>query len=205
MTDETPVTTPSVHRLLPSLGDFRTLGLDEVPRRKLLQWLHTGSPTDLPAALTGTWDGRPGLRQSEFPCGYRGAPVLSRRVAEALWDDLTAVGRLLPVHTDTDPPGEDGTAAYLLFAVADVVDCLDTRRSSKPKRMTGEIKKAIFRPEAVPRHALAFRVPEYPGGVYWTGQAVERLSALLGDDLEARLVWSQDPDREPHPNPWGIL
>ncbi|MFC9464779.1 hypothetical protein [Streptomyces coelicoflavus] len=59
---------------------------------------------------------------------------------------------------------------YLLFLVEKVVDCVDQRRSSKPKRGTGPMKTTIFLPA----------------------------------DLEARLIWSEDPARMPHPDPWGF-
>jgi hypothetical protein len=126
--------------------------------------------------------------------------VLSRRIADILRDDLSTAGSLLPVLID----GAD-TREYVLYVVKKVVDCVDTRRSSKPKRLTGQIKKAVFRADALPGDLPAFRVPEYPGAVYWNGWAADRLTDLLGDDLEARLVWSEDPTFTPHPNPWGVL
>lgn len=84
-----------------------------------------------------------------------------------------------------------------------MVDCLDMRRSSKPKR-SGEIKKEVFLPEALPAHLPAFRLPQFPRAVQWNGWAAQRLLALIGDQIEARLLWSEDPSATPHPNPWGI-
>ncbi|MCZ4096981.1 hypothetical protein C8250_001635 [Streptomyces sp. So13.3] len=51
----------------------------------------------------------------------------------------------------------------------------------------------------------AYRLPVFPTAVYWNGWAVDRLKELLGDDLEARLIWSEDPTLTSHPNPWGVL
>ena len=63
----------------------------------------------------------------------------------------------------------------------------------------------VFRADALPVGLPAFRVPESLEFVYWTGRTADRLTELLDDDLEARLVWSDDPALTPHPNPWGIL
>ncbi|MFC8869098.1 hypothetical protein ACFUAC_15760 [Streptomyces sp. NPDC057148] len=38
----------------------------------------------------------------------------------------------------------------------------------------------------------------------WNGWAVDRLREILGADLEARLIWSEDPSGKPHPDPWGF-
>ncbi|KAA0941886.1 hypothetical protein [Streptomyces apricus] len=192
----------SVYRLLPGLGEFRTLSLEEYAHRKLIRWLRTGSPADLPEELRAEWVGDPRLRPTDFPCGYPGAPVFGRRIVDLLRDELHAAGRCLPVVPEgavkKDPPD------YLLYAVDKVVDCVDVRRSSKPKKGTGQMKVTVFRPDAVPAGLPAFRVPEYPGAVHWNGWMVERLRGLLGDDLEARLVWSEDRSRTPHPDPWGF-
>ncbi|MEV5438668.1 hypothetical protein AB0K80_22015 [Streptomyces sp. NPDC052682] len=188
----------SVYRLLPSLGDFRTL-LMGPSLRKIIRWQISGSPADLPTALTAEWDGNPQLRATEFPSGYPEAPVLSRRIADAMREELLAAGRLIPVHIEGADAG-----AYLCYAVEAVVDCVDVARSSRPKRTTGEIKKTVFRADALPADLPAFRVPQFPGGVYWNGWAVDRLWDFLGADLEARLVWSEDAARTPHPNPWGL-
>jgi hypothetical protein len=192
----------AVYRLMPSLGDFRTLSLEEYAHRKLIRWLRTGSPEDLPEELRADWVGNPRLRPTEFPCGYPGAPVLSCRIADLMKDDLRAAGKCLPVI----PEGADqeDVFAYVLYAVEKVVDCVDTRRSSKPKKGTGQMKATVFRPDALPTGLPAFRVPEYPGAVHWNGWMVDRLTDLLGDDLEARLVWSEDRSLSPHPDPWGF-
>jgi hypothetical protein len=164
-----------------------------------MRWQRTGTSTDRPAAVRAEWDGDPRLRRADFPSGYPGAPVFSRRVADRLKGDLSAAGSFVPVlFDDTD------TDEYFLYLVEELVDCLDIRRSSKPKKADGKIKKAVFHADALPVHLPAFRVPEYRGGVYWNGWAVGRLMELLGDDLEVRLVWSEDPALTPHPNPMGF-
>ncbi|NUP16686.1 MAG: hypothetical protein HOZ81_11370 [Streptomyces sp.] len=192
----------AVYRLMPSMKEFRTLSLEEYAHRKLIRWLRTGSPGDLPERFRAEWVGNPRLRRAEFPCGYPGAPVFSRRVADLLAEQLSAAGRYLPVYPeDTD---EEGEPDYLLHLVEKVVDCVDTRRSSKPKKGTGQMKQTFFHPDALPAELPAFRVPEFPGGVHWNGWAVDRLTEILGDDLEARLIWSEDRTRTPHPAPWGF-
>ena len=70
--------------------------------------------------------------------------------------------------------------------------------------MSGQIKKAVFRLEALPAELAAFRIPEYPVAIYWSGWATDRLVELLGEDIEARLVWSADRSATPHPDPWGF-
>jgi hypothetical protein len=188
----------AVYRLMPSMGDFRTLSLEEYAHRGLIRWLRTGKPEDLPESFTGEWVGSPRLRPAEFPCGYPGAPVFSRRIADLLADELSTAGSRLPVRL----PGTDPD--YFLQLVERVVDCVDPRRSSKPKRGTGQMKRTVFRPDAVPAEPAAFRVPEFPGAVHWNGWAVEVLREHLGADIEARLVWSEDRGLVPHPDPWGF-
>ncbi|MGW3667091.1 hypothetical protein [Streptomyces sp. NPDC005141] len=189
------------------MGEFRTLLLGS-SLRKLIRWQISGSPSDPPTSFSGSWDGNPGWRRCEFPSGYPGAPVLSRRVADLLADDLSGAGRFVPVATEgpgrTGPTDAVGSDDYVLYLVERVVDCLDARRSSKPKKTTGEITKAVFRPEALPSRLAAFRLPEYRGGVHWNGWAVARLTELLGDDIEARLIWSEDTSGPVRPNPWGF-
>ncbi|MGC0330111.1 hypothetical protein RKD23_003101 [Streptomyces sp. SAI-170] len=187
----------SVYRLQPWFGDVRTL-LFGPSLTQVIRWL-IGSAAEPPGSVTAEWDGNPKLPESEFPSGYTGAPVLSRRVAESLGEDLGKAGRMLPVEVEG---AEEG--AYLLYAVGAVVDCVDVRRSSKPKKGGGPMKITVFRPDALPTDLPAFRVPESPGVVHWNGWAVERLAGLLGERLEARLVWSEDRSLTPHPDPWGF-
>ncbi|MBD0844831.1 hypothetical protein, partial [Streptomyces sp. TRM68416] len=182
----------SVYRLLPGLGDFRTL-LFGSSLTELIRWQINGSAGEPPDAVTAEWDGDPRLRESEFPSGYPGAPVLSRRLAEALGEELLEAGRLIPVEI----AGAGGQGEYFLYVVEAVVDCVDPRRSAKPKKTTGQMKITVFRPDAVPAALPAFRVPEFPGGVHWNGWAVDRLRQILGTDLETRLIWSEDRSATP--------
>ncbi|MFJ2774675.1 hypothetical protein [Streptomyces sp. NPDC087300] len=137
----------------------------------------------------------------------RGAPALNEGVAERWKAELASAGCLLPVRITSEDPAASAPGAYVLYLVKSVVDCLDLRRSSKPKKTTGEIKQAVFLRDALPSGLPAFRIPQYPTAVFWNGWAVERLRDLLGDcagDIEARLVWSEDPELTPHPHPWGF-
>ena len=196
------------YRLLPSMGNFRTLYLDSASRQRLLRWQIQGSPADdRPTGFSAEWaewDEAPRRRPTEFPNGDSGAPVLSRRVADLLHDELSRSGRFEPLVVTDGPESSPDTEGYVVYLVESVVE-LDTRRSSKPKRTGGQVKKAVFRPEAFPADLPAFRLPQFPTGVYWNGWAVDRLKKLLGDDLEVRPVWSEDPTRHPHPNPWGFF
>jgi hypothetical protein len=112
---------------------------------------------------------------------------------------LSATGSLVPVEIVGAKSDE-----YFLYVVEQVVDCLDLRRSSKPKRRDGEVKRPVFRVEALPTQLSAFRLPQFPGAVHWNGWAAERLVDLTGDEIERRLLWSQDPTAKPHGDPWGI-
>ncbi|WP_052850109.1 hypothetical protein [Streptomyces avicenniae] len=193
----------SVHRLLPGLlGDRATFGLDDRSLDRVIGWHLAGADAARPTAVSGSWYEGATEPKSEFPSGFPCAPMLSRRLVGLLGEGLAASGDLLPV--DTGDPEDVGDGAYSLLLVTEVVDCLDARRSSAPRRATGEIKKAVFRPEAVPTGLAAFRVPQYPEGVYWNGWAADLLTARLGDDLEDRLCWSEDPTRTPHPDPWAF-
>ncbi|MFI6021964.1 hypothetical protein ACIBCP_30540 [Streptomyces sp. NPDC051287] len=187
----------AVCRLLPGLSDYETLRLDGADQSRLMRWQRSGGDADRPTGLRAEWmdDSAP---RSEFPSGSPGAPVLSRRLAEGFGDELLSAGSLVPVEI-RNGRGDD----YVLFLVDQVVDCLDLRRSSKPKR-NGEIKKPVYRPEALPTGLPAFRLPQFPRAVQWNGWAAERLLGLTGDQIEARLTWSEDPTAKPHPDPWGF-
>ncbi|MFI6852253.1 hypothetical protein [Streptomyces sp. NPDC050416] len=196
MTD-LPGETLAVYRLLPSLGECQQLHLDSVGVRQLMRW--QSADAEPPALLSAEWMGERRWARSEFPSGRPGAPVLSRRLADGLGDALLSAGRLVPV----DIKGGKGQE-YFLYLVEQVVDCLDLRRSSKPKRLDGEVKKPVYRVEALPTNLPAFRLPQFPGAVQWNGWAADRLVDLTGDQIEKRLTWSQDPAAKLHPDPWGF-
>jgi hypothetical protein len=194
---EVPQRSQAVYRLLPSLNDYETLRLDGADQSRLMRWQRGGDEADRPTVLRAEWmdDSAP---RSEFPSGSPGAPVLSRRLAERFGDELLSAGSLVPVEICNGKRDD-----YVLYVVDQVVDCLDPRRSSKPKR-NGEIKRPVYLPDALPARLPAFRLPQFPRAVQWNGWAVDRLLGLTGDQIEARLTWSEDPAAKPHPDPWGF-
>ncbi|WP_324786352.1 hypothetical protein [Streptomyces sp. H51] len=198
MADE-PGKGASVYRLLPSLSDYRALQFDSFDSRRLMRRQCGGDEADRPTRLRAEWMGDRRRPKSDFPSGYPGGPVLSRRLAARFGEELSVAGSLVPVDIEGEEDDE-----YVLFVVDKVVDCLDLRRSSKPKRLDGEVKKASFRPEALPVHLPAFRLPQFPGAVQWNGWAADRIVELMGEQVEIRLIWSQDPAAKPHPDPWGM-
>jgi hypothetical protein len=190
----------AVYRLLSSIsddrGEYRVLTIgDELTR--IIRWQLSGSPDDYPRGITAEWVGDPSWRPVEFSAGADEAPIVGSRVAEAFRADFEAAGSLLPLVVDGEESKE-----WFLFLVEQVVDCLDVNESSEPE-WDGVIRKTVFRADAVPSHLPAFRVPQSTK-LYWNGWAVDRLTRLAGVDLEARLVWSQDPTRTPHPDPWSF-
>jgi hypothetical protein len=188
----------SVYRLLPVMGDFRTFLFDGPSLGRLIKYQISGSPSDRPADFQVEWSDDLSVRATEFPSTGVGAPVLSKRIADHMRVDLSTAGSFVIID------GVD-TKEYLLYLVEKVADCVDKQRSSEPKRLSGEMKKTVFRTEALPVDLPAFRVPECPEFVYWNGWAVKQLADLVGDDLETRLVWSEDPALTSHPDPWGVL
>jgi hypothetical protein len=174
--------------------------LDGTSVGKLIKYQLSGAPSDRPADFRVEWNYDPSVRTTEFPSSDPGAPILSTRIADLMRDDLATAGSLVPVIIDGDDTGE-----YVLYLVEKAVDCVDTERSSEPKRLSGEMEKTVFRRDALPVNLPAFRVPECPEFVHWNGWAVDWLLDLVGDDLETRLIWSEDPALPVHPNPWGVL
>ncbi|GAA5003386.1 hypothetical protein [Streptomyces siamensis] len=187
----------SVYRLLPGMREYQTLHLDNSVV-DVMRWQLQGSVGLYPAEFTAERGGHSRWKKNELLTGTPGCPVLSRRIADLLRDDLEKAGRLLPVRIEKAAADE-----YLLYLVERVADCLDMERSSPPDQL-GRVQRSVFRPEAVPVDVPAFRSTGFPTAVCWNGWAVERLTALLGDQLEVRLVWSEDPALVPHHNPWGF-
>lgn len=188
------------------MREFQVLRLDNTVV-DVMRWQLNGSQGDHPTDFTAEWGGDPRWRKSDFPNGDPSTPALSRRVVDHLRNDLTRAGSLLPVHIEypeksSRPPvlQED---EYFLYLVERAVDCLDPQRSSPPDQL-GRIQTSVFRPDAVPAELPAFRSTQFPIGVCWNGWMVDRLADLLGDQLEIRLVWSEDSTLDPHPNPWGF-
>ncbi|MFD3584904.1 hypothetical protein [Streptomyces sp. NPDC058683] len=186
----------SVYRLLPSMADFQLLHFgDEVV--DLLRWQRGGSDGPHPMQFAAEWVGDPGWPKNEFPNGGPSLPVLSRRIADLLQGDLQGAGKLLPVAI------KDADDDYLLYLVERVADCLDSEKSSPPDAI-GRIRESVFRADDIPADVPAFRTTAFPTAVCWNGWAARLLSGLLGEQLECRLVWSQDPGQVPHPDPWGF-
>ncbi len=197
---ETPETSPAVYRLLPKLAEYQQLTPNNWDLRQLKRWQRLGNEADRPVQFRAEWAGERNWPKADFASGYPGAPVLSRRLVDQFGADvLQASGSLLPV--DIEGAKED---EYRLFLVEQVIDCLDVRRSSKPKKLNGEVKNAVYRADALPTYLPAFRLPQFPGAVQWNGWAADRLVALTGDQIETRLCWSEDPAAVPHPDPWGF-
>ncbi|MDQ1038034.1 hypothetical protein QFZ75_004450 [Streptomyces sp. V3I8] len=189
----------SVYRLLPSMREFQLLHFDHSPV-ELMRWQLGGSVGEPPTDFHAEWGGDPRWPRSEFPNGDPSCPLLSGRIVDALGDELAAAGRL--VRIDIDGGGIVG-GDYFLHIVERVVDCFDEQRSSSPDQL-GRIKESVFRPDALPVELAAFRFPQFPTAVCWNGWMVERLRGLLGEQLESRLVWSEDSELSPHPAPWGF-
>ncbi|MFI6490621.1 hypothetical protein [Streptomyces sp. NPDC050564] len=197
MPNEEPEESLSVYRLLPSMREFQTLHFDN-SHVDLMRWQLGVSTGEYRKEFTAEWGGHLRRTKSEFPTGDPSSPVVSRRIADLLRSDLERAGRLLPVHIENAEADE-----YLLYLVERVADCLDTEESSPPDRL-GRVQRSVFRSDVLPADVPAFRSTGFPTAVCWNGWAVERLTALLGDRLEARLVWSEDPGLVAHPDPWGF-
>lgn len=189
-----------MYRLLPGMGgergDFRALTIGNELTR-IIRWMLSGSPEEYPSGITAEWVGDPDARPVEVVAGMSEAPIVSGRVADLFRAEFAASGSVPPLRID----GTESTEWFVLL-VEKVVDCLDAGRSSEPE-WDGLIRKAVFRADAVPAGLPAFRVPRSTR-IYWNEWAAERLTELAGADLEMRLVWSADPARVPHPDPWGF-
>jgi hypothetical protein len=185
-----------VLRLRARLADIGILVLDDDAHLRLHRWMK-GSPTaEPPGDLSGGWTDEPGRRRPDYPSFHHDAPIFSRRALAVLGPELARAGRFLPVAVD-------GVAdEYALYLVDQVVDCLDARRSSAPRKITGFIEQAVFVPDRLP-DLPAFRVPQSPSVVYWTAAGADRVVDVVGDDAEAPVVWSLDPSRpaDPHAYP----
>jgi hypothetical protein len=124
------------------------------------------------------------------------APILSRRICLKFERELSLAGSCVPVHATGI---EDG--AYQLYLVDVVVDCLDTKRSAKPRRGTGEMAHVAFVPNNVNPLLPAFRVPQSPTFVFWNATFVEALRQMGVQGLMTLVVWSEDPSIKPVRDP----
>ncbi|WP_158751460.1 hypothetical protein [Streptomyces bicolor] len=158
------------------------------------------TPLTSPSARLRDWQGPPEWQEMDYPSISAAAPVFSRRIADRVRELFADGGTFVPVDLPGKPEG-----AYELYVAEQVVDCLDHEQSSEPRMPLDEIERAVFRPEALPLHLPAFRVPGSAWSVHWNGWAADLLCDLIGrDNLELRLVWSTDPEAKPHRDPMGF-
>ncbi|GAB3432790.1 hypothetical protein GCM10027569_81740 [Flindersiella endophytica] len=177
-------------------GDYRVLTIGG-ELTKVIRWQLSGSPDDYPSVINAEWAGGPDQRLVDVGVGADEAPIFSRRIVDLFRGDFEAAGSLLPLHVD-GIESED----WFLFLVEQVVDCLDVERSSEPE-WDGVIRKTVFRADAVPNNLPAFRMPQSTK-IHWNGWAAHRMTKLGSRDVEARLIWTDDPTRTPHPDPWSF-
>ncbi|GAA3888170.1 hypothetical protein [Streptomyces sedi] len=200
MTDNEPQRECAVYRLMPSRRDIRGVLFDE-GLVQLKRWEIYGPPVVPPEWFGARWQGERSWPKAAFPSTFPDAPVLSSLLVERFGAEWESAGRLLPL-TITDG-GAVVDEDYRVWRVDEMVDCVDTAASSRPNA-GGEMARTVFRADALPVRLPAFRVPQAPTCVYWNGWMVDRLKGLLGDDLEARLAWSNVPGRRPHRYVWGV-
>ncbi|NKE59817.1 hypothetical protein FXN61_24635 [Lentzea sp. PSKA42] len=190
----------AVYRLLIGMkeerGDFRSLTIETDDLTEVVRWQLSNTQDSYQNELNAEWVGDPSWRPVEFS-PRTAAPVVGVRIAEMFRADFEAAGTLQPLVIDGEESKE-----WFAFLVEKVVDCLDAEKSSEPE-WDGTIRKSVFRADAVPVDLPAFRVPQSTN-IHWNGWMVDRLMKLVALDVEARLIWSDDPTREPHPDPWGF-
>ncbi|MEU6391722.1 hypothetical protein [Streptomyces sp. NPDC046939] len=186
-----------IFRIAPAFGDrYKGLLVDALP---LIRWEIDSSAHARPDRLLAEWHGDPGGTVSGYPCGHTVVPVLGRELAEETRAAFEPFGTYIPVHAPNGGP--DDFSAYIPDVVA---DCLDRGKSSAPTA-TGEIERAVFDPDRIPRDAPCFRLTDNRTFVHWNGWAARLIQSLAGsENVELRLVWSADPTARPHPRPMGF-
>ena len=142
--------------------------------------------------VDATWDYDEEDGCGDFPCGSGPAPVFSARACDAFRTELLTAGELVPINVISPGPSD-----YFLLVVSAMVDCLDAARSSKPKRLSGEMEKVVFRGDKLDLGLPAFRVPQSPQLVFWNAPFVERFLAFGPQAVTAWVVWSEDPALKP--------
>lgn len=190
----------AVYRLLTGVSEkrdpYRALIIGGELTR-VVRWMLSGSPDDYPTGINAEWVGDMSWRAVEFSPGTTEAPIVGPGIAERFRADFEAAGELQPLHIDGEESKE-----WFVFLVKTVVDCLDTDKSSEPE-WDGTIRRTVFRADAVPYNVPAFRVPRSTN-VHWNGWMVDKLMPVVDLDVEARLIWTDDPTRRPHPDPWSF-
>jgi hypothetical protein len=185
--DETQAPASRLYELMVDAAEVRTT---QIPFQKMDSVVAAMTnprgkpPSSWPAALSLSWLGGEELVPADMPNSTI-LPIWSEWAVTRFGADFARSGRLLPLHIDGTP--------YHALAVDLFADCLDTKRSSPVLRYR-VIERPVFRPEAIP-DAPAFRVPQIPMTVLWTGAFVRRLMAAGATGIQPRLVWSDDPTR----------
>jgi hypothetical protein len=106
--------------------------------------------------------------------------------------ELRTAGEFIPVHAEGVEAG-----AYQLYLVNSVIDCLDVKRSAKPKRATGQMTHLTFLPSRIDQSLPAFRIPQSPTFVFWNAAFVEALQRFGANGLVPLVVWSEDHSIQP--------
>lgn len=182
-----------VVRIVPRLAETRSLLLTRETGIRLARALAEGS--SLEGSVSADWIGDPSMSCGDYPSWSARAPVFSARLARELGPSLRGIGDLLPVAVG-------GTVGeYELCKVSLVVDCLDKRRSSKPRGPTRQIQRICFDPTRVPREAAGFRVPESPFSVFWNRWFFDALVATNARSVDSLVVWSTDETQLRIPDP----
>lgn len=136
---------------------------------------------DRPARLRAEWLGERRWQKSEFPTGYPGAPVLSRRVVETFGDELSAAGSLVPVEIAGAKNDE-----YFLYVVEQVVDCpgsaqvIQVRRGCTGRSGSRCSASKHCRTDCRPSACGNFPVPSTGTAVRPTGSSISRVMRSSG-------------------------
>jgi hypothetical protein len=178
--------------------DNRVLVLDDGDRLALMGWQLKPGEYPRPRSLDAHWEGDPAGRPSRFPSYMLETAILIPEVVAAMAEELGHGGSLVPLQAADD--GIVVKGVYRAYLAETVVDCLDEAASSEPQQYTNFRRQVAFHADRLP-DTPAFRVPQTPTITYWNRGAAERIQAIVGDDVQAWVVWSQDPTLPVHPNP----
>ncbi len=182
-----------VYRLLPVFERTRGLLFNVTESQRILARLRGRQKL---AGVHGEWSAGPEVPLGDYPCALGYAPVVSRRVVDALGKELRQGGELVPVGAEALAPDR-----YYLYVVDALVDCLDETRSARPNRSTGEMAQVSFLPSMLNDTSPAFRVPQSPLFVFWCDWFVDALTSLIPEQVDARVIWAEDPSIARFPRP----
>jgi hypothetical protein len=188
----------NVYRLLPP----RREGLQTVRVNDdvFLDWCYSGTEANVPAAVHGRRHGDDDEEFADYPVSAPYCPALSLRILDQVRERFAPHGYFIPLAVLGAHEQQ-----HEVYFPRHTVDCLDHAASTPPQGVLDEIQTAVFLSDRLPLEAPSFRVPGAPTSVYWNGWAAELLAGLLGPEkLALRLVWSEDPEAEVHPNPMGF-